>query len=62
MLTPERERWAEALAVQRQHGDAADHFIAERIGALALIGDEAGVARWREIAVRLDRLRAGTLQ
>lgn len=62
MLSPEEERWAEALAVQRQHGDNADAFVAERIGALALMGDDAGVARWREISARLDRLREGTLQ
>lgn len=62
MLTPEQERWAEALAVQRQHGERAGPFIAERIGALALAGDADGVARWREIAARLDQLRAGTVQ
>ena len=32
-------------------------FIAERIGALALAGDEAGVERLWQIAERLDQLR-----
>ncbi|TPG43634.1 hypothetical protein EAH79_02190 [Sphingomonas koreensis] len=61
-MTPEEERWAEALSVERRHGGDAARFIAERIGTLALKGDAAGVARWREIAVRLDRMREGTLQ
>lgn len=42
--------------VQRQHGDRAHVHVAEQIGALALMGDVAGVSRWREIAVRLDQL------
>ncbi|WNO53188.1 DUF6961 family protein [Stakelama saccharophila] len=62
MLTPEEERWAEALAIRRLHGERGPAFIAERIGALALKGDEAGVARWKEIAQRFDQLGRGTLQ
>lgn len=62
MLTPEQERWAEASTVLSQHGDAAPAFIAERIGALALQGDEGGVSRWRAIATRVDQLRRGTVQ
>lgn len=62
-MTPDQERWAEALAVQRIHGTGARAHVAERLHALALAGDTAGVERWREIAVRLDRLtRPGTLQ
>lgn len=56
-MTPDRERFAEALAIERLHGPDAPRWIAERIGALALAGDDAGVARFREIAIRLDRLR-----
>lgn len=56
-MTPDQERWAEALAVERQHGEDAPRFIAERIGALALAGDMDGVLRWREIASRLDEIR-----
>ena len=56
-MTADHERWAEALAIERRHGDEAALFIAERIGALALAGDEAGVERLRQIAVRLDLLR-----
>lgn len=55
-MTPDEERWAEALMVERQHGSSAGEHIAERVTALALAGDEAGVARWLEIAARLDAL------
>jgi protein-disulfide isomerase-like protein with CxxC motif len=61
-LTPEQERWAEALAIERLHGEGAPRWIAERIGTLALAGDDAGVERFREIAARLDQLRAGREQ
>lgn len=30
-MTPDEERWAEALAVNRQHGDDVEEVIAERI-------------------------------
>ena len=62
MLTPETERWAEALAVERMHGDGASAFIAERVATLARAGDGAGVTRWLEIAACLDGLRDGTRQ
>ncbi len=51
------ERLAEALAVERLHGDRAPVFVAERIGALALTGDIGGIERWKEIATILDGLR-----
>lgn len=52
----DRMRWAEALAIERLHGDAAPRWVAERIGALALAGDADGVERFREIARRMERL------
>jgi hypothetical protein len=57
-LTRDQERWAEAAMVERQHGARAPVFVAERIGALALAGDVAGIARWRDIAERRDKLIA----
>jgi hypothetical protein len=59
VLNIEQERWAEALAVQRTHRDAAPVFVAERIGSLALAGDEEGIRRWQEIAMRLERIISG---
>ncbi|EXS68245.1 MULTISPECIES: DUF6961 family protein [unclassified Sphingobium] len=54
--------WAEALAVERQHGANTSDFIAERVRTLALAGDQAGVARWLDVATRLDQLLdAGTM-
>lgn len=57
-MTPHASRWAEALAVERMHGADAPRFVAERIGALASVGDQTGVDRWMEIARRLDALRS----
>jgi len=37
-------------------------FIAGRIAELATAGDEAGVARWTQIADRVGQLQSGTLQ
>lgn len=52
-LTEEQHLWACAAAVERQHGARAPIFVAERIGALALAGDAAGVERWKAIAARM---------
>ena len=56
-MTPEQERWAEALAIERRFGEQATEHIAERVTALAVTGDDAGVARWIAIADRFDQLR-----
>ncbi len=61
-MTPERERWAEALALDWQYGEQAPTHVAERIAALALENDEGGVNRWMQIAARLDQLRGTRLQ
>lgn len=55
-MTPDEERWAEAFAIKRIHGRRAALWIAERIGSLAIVGDAAGVERFKEIARRLDQL------
>lgn len=55
-MTPHQERWAEALAIMRQRGEGAPLWVAEQIGALALVGDVAGVQRFREIAAQMERL------
>ena len=58
-ITPERELWACALLIEREQGDNAAVYIAERIGALAQEGDAAGVARWKAIAEKLSLLWSG---
>lgn len=55
-LSHEQHLWACALAIERQHGARAPVFVAERIGALALAGDGAGIERWKAIASRMERL------
>ncbi|WP_081611113.1 DUF6961 family protein [Sphingopyxis sp. MC1] len=55
-MTPVQHIWACALAVERQYGPRAAIFVAERIGALALRGDTAGVETWKAIAARLANL------
>ena len=42
--------------MHKQHGEEAPRVIAERIGALVLEGDEAGVAAWKAIAQRYEQL------
>ena len=59
MALPDWELWACAHHVQQQHGEAAARFVADRVAALAQAGDEAGVATWRAVADRLNRLTLG---
>lgn len=56
-MTPEQERWAEALAVIATHGGGAESFITERIAALVGTGDAAGIARWQEIGRHVAAVR-----
>lgn len=57
-MTPEQHIWACALEVERQHGDKAAAFVAERIVSLIGEHDAAGVAMWQAIGARLDQLSA----
>lgn len=58
-MSPDQERWAEALAIERMYGAGAPRWIGERATALASAGDMAGVQRFREIAGKLDQLGEG---
>lgn len=51
--------WGAALMLFRKHGQNAPLKVAERIGALALEGDDLGVTVWKGIAWRLDKLVRG---
>jgi len=59
MSVDDRELWACALQMERRHEKDAPRFVAERIGALAVAGDQPSVATWKAIAQRLDQLRRG---
>lgn len=56
-MTPDEERWAEALAIERTKGGDAALYIAERIAALGAVGDTAGVERFEQIRARFAQLR-----
>ncbi|QJU60287.1 hypothetical protein HL653_23385 [Sphingomonas sp. AP4-R1] len=56
-MTRDRELWARAAALLRRHGEEAPKVVAERVGALALEGDEEEIAVWLAIATRMDQLR-----
>lgn len=38
------------LWIEQHHGDRAEVFIAEQIGAMALDGDSAGIEHWKAVA------------
>jgi hypothetical protein len=50
------ELWACANHVLQTHGDQAPVHVADQIGALALVGDEAGIRTWQAIAERIVQL------
>ena len=60
IFTPDQERWAEALMIERLHGDGALDWVERRIDALAAAGDAEGVQRFQDIAAGLEELRRGT--
>jgi len=54
-LISDHEIWACANTVLTQHGERAQVFVAERIGAMALAGDQAGLDVWKAVADRMGR-------
>ena len=54
------ELWACANEVLKTLGDKAPLHVAERLGALALKGDEEGIRTWQEIARRIEALKGPT--
>lgn len=55
-MTAEDELYAEASAIVQARGEDAERWVAERTVALNLQGDEAGMRRYRELAVRVAEL------
>ena len=58
-MTEDQERWAEAIAIERLHGERAKAWVAERIVAFREAGDVRRVERFSIIGVRLERLQSG---
>lgn len=54
----DRELWACANKVIRQHGDSAGKFVAERIAALAADRDLEGIATWQSIGHKVLALES----
>ena len=50
------ELWACANHVLQTPGDQAPVHVADQIGVLALVGDEAGIRTWQAIAERIVQL------
>lgn len=61
-MRADHERLAEALAIHRALGEAGAVWIAARVGALALVRDEAGIARFRSIAAAFQQLIGARVQ
>lgn len=59
-MTRDEELWGAAIAIQKLHGERAHLYLAERIGAAATSGDEAGVEMLKDLAKRLDELTCRT--
>lgn len=59
LLTPEQERWAEAIAIERMRGEDAVPWVNERIDALLRQGGLEGAERFIQIRERLAILGRG---
>jgi hypothetical protein len=55
-MTRDQEFWACALAVERQHGEAAFLHASMEIDRLDAQGEPAAVGVWREVLKRIEAL------
>ena len=55
-MTRDQELWGVALWIEKTHGDRGADHIAGQVARLAKLGDEVGIAMWRAVADRYDRL------
>lgn len=59
-MTRDQELWGVALLVEKTHGERGPDRIAAQVARLAAEGDEEGIAMWRAVAERFDKLRERT--
>jgi hypothetical protein len=59
MMTRDQELWGMALWVERTHGVHGWFYIAQQQDRLLEEGDYEGVAVWRTVAERFERLTRG---
>lgn len=57
-VTRDQELWALALWVEREQGEEAERFIAERVLHFESEGDDGGKHLWMDVARRFIRLRS----
>lgn len=55
-MTHDQLLWGAVSMLMKQHGEHAPLKVAERIGVLAVKGNMAGVALWKDIARRMDMM------
>jgi hypothetical protein len=60
MMTREHELWGVALWVEKTHGEAGWLHIAQQRDRLLDKGDLDGVAMWRAVGERFERLTEAT--
>ncbi|WP_412071338.1 DUF6961 family protein [Qipengyuania sp. SS22] len=56
-ITREQEIWAMALWVDREHGEDAEEFIAEKVLQFEHRGETGGKDLWMQVARRYVELR-----
>lgn len=59
MSVSDRDIYATAKLVTRQHGASAAYFAASRADALLDAGDTEGAAVWRRVLKAIERLGTG---
>jgi hypothetical protein len=60
-VTRDQELWGVALWVEKTHGGCGPDHIAAQVSRLAAEGDEEGIAMWRAVAERFDKLHERTM-
>ena len=55
-VTREQEIWALALSVEREHGENAARYIAQRVAAFEQSGPPEAAALWRQVQRRNEQL------
>ena len=55
-LTRDKELWAIALWIEKEHGDEGDLYIAQQMDRLLEQGEPEGLALWLEIRERFEAL------
>ena len=62
-MTEDEVALGAAMMLLRRHGDLAPARVAERIGELAMAGDQEGLLFWKRVVLKMDRiLRPGAVQ